>query len=289
MHYEFRVAACTASLIVFDVCDKIWRHLRDQCIPDLTKQDWLNVAEGFKTQRNFPNCLGALDGKHVRLTKPYGTGSEYFNYKKYFSMVLLAACDSNFRFTFVDIGSYGRAADSAIFKSSLLHQKLQNNTLDIPDPSPISTDGQPLPFVFIGDEAFGISRNVLRPYGGKGIPADRQIFNYRLSRARTCIEQAFGILTNKWRIFHKAINVNVDHAYLIIRACCILHNFVRERDGVNYETMDYIYGLESGENHERPQQGIPRSAQQNRERFTEYFISPEGEAAVPWQYSKIWV
>ncbi|CAL4066116.1 unnamed protein product, partial [Meganyctiphanes norvegica] len=74
LHYSFRIGHNTAYGIVFDVCDKIWRHLHERLIPVLTQQDWLNIAEDFKIRNNFLNCLGAIDGKHIRLIKPYGTG-----------------------------------------------------------------------------------------------------------------------------------------------------------------------------------------------------------------------
>lgn len=89
--------------------------------------------------------------------------------------------------------------------------------------------------VIVGDEAFELSENVLRPYGGQKLPVKKRIFNYRLYRARCYIECTFGILANKWRIFHRPLNVNVDLAVDIIKASCILHNFVRSRDGYNFE------------------------------------------------------
>lgn len=201
LHYVFRCGTSTAHEIVIDVCENIWQHLRDLCFPELIQEEWLKIAGGFETRANFPNCIGAIDGKHVRLIQPSGSGSTYFCYKKYFSMVLLAVCDSNYRFTFVDIGSYGKASDSSIYKHSVLFQKMNENTLNIPNDRPVSIAGDPLPFTFIGDEAFGLSTHMQRPYGGKNLSQKKKIFNYRLSRARRYIECAFGILTNKWRIF----------------------------------------------------------------------------------------
>ena len=58
LHFEFRVAACTATKIVYDVCEAIWRHLKEKCIPELKKKDWLDIAEGFNENKDFPNCLG---------------------------------------------------------------------------------------------------------------------------------------------------------------------------------------------------------------------------------------
>lgn len=263
---------------MIDTCEKIWLHLYDLCFPQLTEDEWLNIAAGFESRANFPNCLGAIDGKHVRIIQPPGSGSTYFNYKKYFSIVLLAVCDSNYRFIYIDTGSYGKASDSSVFKNSELLKKIKENTLNIPKSKPLSTGGDNLSFTFIGDEAFGLSTYMLRPYGGKNLSQQKKIFNYRLSRARRYIECSFGILTNKWRIFHRPLNLKVENAEIIIRACCVLHNFVRNRDGVDFENTLNVIGLNEDE---RVTRECERSAFAIREKFAQYFSSAEG--SVPWQ------
>ena len=228
LHYTFRCGSSTAR-------GKSASQYGSSCFPELTKEEWLKIEEGFRCEAQFPNCLGAIDGKHVRLTKPTGSGSSYFCYKKYFSMVLLAACDANYRFTFLDVGSYGKASSPSIYKNSDLYKKMKQNSLKIPDDYPVSANGEPLPLVFVGEEGLGLSTHLLRPYGGKNLQHKKKIFNYRLSRTRQYIESAFGILTNKWRIFHRPLDLNVENAENVNRACCALHNFVRERDGVQFE------------------------------------------------------
>jgi hypothetical protein len=51
------------------------------------------------------------------------------------------------------------------------------------------------------------------------------------------VECAFGILTNRWRIFHRPVNVSPDLAVDIVKACTVLHNIVREKDGYNFEDI----------------------------------------------------
>lgn len=64
------------------------------------KEDWERIAIEFESRANFPNCIGALDGKHIRVVNSDGSGSQFFNYKHYFSLViLLALVDANYCFT----------------------------------------------------------------------------------------------------------------------------------------------------------------------------------------------
>lgn len=244
---------------------------------------WKNIAEDFERYANFPNCIGAIDGKHIRVIMPNHSGSLHYNYKHFFSIVILALCDANYCFTYVDIGAYGKSSDSAIFKNSIFSKRMLEKSLNIPNPKAISNvDRTPLPHVIVGDEAFGLTENIMRPYAGKSLSYEKRVFNYRLSRARRNIECTFGILANKWRIFHTPLNVNIDFAENIIKACCVLHNFVRTRDGIKYKDTLYtppminLNTLHAG-------RGTPSSLN-IRDKFAHYFAN---DGRVDWQDTKI--
>ncbi|XP_042868695.1 protein ALP1-like isoform X2 [Penaeus japonicus] len=282
LHYIYRCGRTTAAEVVKEVCVNIWIILKEKCIPTLTQEDWLHISDEFKQNANFPNCLGALDGKHIRMKQPSDTGSLSYNYKNFFSIVLFASCDANYRFTFVDVGSYGKCSDSSIFKNSEFYKRLQNNTLNVPNSKPICSNGEAMPYVFVGDEAFGISDHVQCPYGGKNLNLKEKMFNYRLSRARRYIECTFGILSNKWRIFHRPIDVSCDFAEILVKSCCVLHNFVHERDGHNFEETLRIVGFE--DTNDVINIG-PGRATAVRDKFATYFVSEE--EATPWQNNMI--
>jgi hypothetical protein len=104
------------------------------------------------------------------------------------------------------------------------------------------------------------------------------VFNYRLSRARRYVECAFVILSNKWRIYHRLINVSPDFAEDIVKACCMLHNFVRQKEGYQFEHTLEIHGFEDVQGGGEIQGG--RSENDIRNMFAGYFMSDNG--AVPW-------
>lgn len=75
------------------------------------------------------------------------------------------------RFILVDIGDAGRHSDGGVLSNSEFGQALENGTLHFPAPSPLSGLIQPdLPYVIVGDAAFPLRTNMLRPYPGKHLP-----------------------------------------------------------------------------------------------------------------------
>lgn len=146
---------------------------------------------------NFLNCLEAIDGKHIVIDASANSGSLYFNYKKTFSIVLLALVDANYRFIAVDIGSYGKNSDGGIFTNSNLGKSLDSEKLNVLENCALPGTNNVAPYVIFGDEAFPLKRYLMRPYPGtQSIEVvEKCIFNYRLCRARRLVECAFGILS----------------------------------------------------------------------------------------------
>ena len=138
----------------------------------------------------------------------------------------MAWVDADYKFIFIEVGSLGSMADSTIFKESKMGQMLAQNKLNIPAGRPLPGDenGKIMPFYVVADEAFGLSKHILHPYAKKNLTVSKRIFNYRHTRARRIVECTFGILVNKWRIFHRALNVSETFCDIITMCCCILHN-----------------------------------------------------------------
>ncbi|XP_049944325.1 uncharacterized protein LOC126426454 [Schistocerca serialis cubense] len=109
--YLFRISKQAISKIVPEVCGALVEVLKDYVKIPATENDWSETACLFSQILQFPHCDGAIDRKHIVLQCPVGSGSEYYNYKGSFSIVLLAVVDASYNFLYADIGCQGRISD----------------------------------------------------------------------------------------------------------------------------------------------------------------------------------
>eukprot|EP00064_Thunnus_orientalis_P004929 superscaffoldBa00000469_g4942 len=176
-----------------ETCDQICLQLKNKYMPAPTEEIWKYMARRVIERWNFTNCLGALDGKHVRIEAPANTGSLFFNYEGTFATVLLTL---DHRFLAIDVGSYGGNSDRGIYADSTLGQALQRGTLNAPHPLelPSAPELGKVDHVIVVEEAFPMKSYLLQPYPGKRHEEYKRILNLRLSRARRISEIAFGIL-----------------------------------------------------------------------------------------------
>ncbi|KAM5138088.1 uncharacterized protein ACMZJ9_016663 isoform 2-T2 [Mantella aurantiaca] len=278
IHFEFHLGKSTIYYIVQSTCKALWRILHNLVMPVPTQERWKEIADLYWERWNFPNCVGAMDGKRIRIVMPPFSGSNDTDYKKYFSLVLLAVVDANYRFTYIDVGSYGNASDSAIFNQFKLGQLLHNNQLKLPADRPWPGTSEPAyPFFFVTDECFAIDQHVIQPYSQRELNHDKKIFNCRFKRARRTVECTFGVLSNKWRILHKTMQMTPENATNVIKATCVLHNYVCKREGYDFDdSLHHCFEQAQWSNARENTSAITI-----RDDMANYFLSPAG--GVAWQ------
>lgn len=208
-------------------------------VPD-SQEEWKQIAKDFEQKWNFPHCLGAVDGKHVQITPPPESGSYFYNYKGFHSMVLMAVVNANYEFIVSEFGINGRISDGGVIGQTKFYDKLNNQSLHIPEPEHLNNSNNVLNYVFIGDEAFALTPNFLKPFSQRELTNERRIFNYRLSRARCIVENAFGILASRFRIFHTSINLAPKNIDIVVMTCCVLHNFMRKKYSTTYTPLSSL-------------------------------------------------
>lgn len=266
------------------------------------QEEWLQIADDFNQKWNYPHCCGSMDGKHICLQAPMNTGSDYFNYKGFFSIVLLAIVDADYCFTFVNVGCQGRLSDGGVYANTTFKQLLETSSLNLPPMKVLPGRTSPSPFVFLGDEAFALQPHIMIPFPGiqqKG--SQERIYNYRHARARRVVENSFGILSVVFRVLRKPMLLEPERAEKIVLGCCYLHNFLRKGqssssycppgtfDSEDTFTRELIPGRWRVEDQPNDTllrlKRIPRKpcvlGKEIREEFSLFFTSEEGK--VSWQ------
>lgn len=223
----------------------------------------------------------------MRIQCPPCTGSEFYNYKGFFSIILFALVDAEYNFSYVSIGANGRAGDAGIWHECSLKVGLENGTLHLPDG-----------YTIVGDDIFPLKNYLMKPYSRRNLSKKERIFNYRLSRARRISENAFGILAWRFRIFQRPIETKVETTDLIVWTACLLHNWLRRTNAGNTISLADYEDPNSGDVIPGPWRESPfrfrsvmklssnnysDNAEEIRDAYAKYFMN---EGAIPWQWSK---
>jgi hypothetical protein len=256
---------------------------------------WKEIAVGFNTRWNFPSCAGAMDGKHISIKCPSPSGSQFYNYKGNFSTILLAIVDSNYCFIHTDVGNYSRASDGGGFAKSAFKSAYERRVLNVPEQK-----------LFVVDGAFPLQTYILKPYSHhRNLSFKEKIFNCRPSRARRIVENAFGILASRFRVFERPLSVKLETVDSTVRAITEIHNWLRKTFGSTYVARG-ITDMEDHENgtvipgnwREVTTNGLglmditggigsnnySKAAEEVGAQYAEYFV---GDAAVSWQEAMI--
>ncbi|XP_047106667.1 uncharacterized protein LOC124775877 [Schistocerca piceifrons] len=211
------------------------------------EEEFRETAEMFYKKWGFPNCLGSVDGKHIRI----------------------AVCDTDCKFTFIEVGAFGKQSDGGTFRMSVLYDKMVKGVLHIPEDDFLPGTAVKAPFVFIGDEAYPLLRHMMKPFARRNLDCSNEKFNKVLSRTRKTVEFAFGIAAAKWQLLNKPIETKVETAELIVKAVCILHNMIVDKENVlnNVEYRDVLPGVQPS----RRNNAAPAEAIEIRNLFKRFF------------------
>ena len=245
-----------------------------------------------------------MDGKHVGIKCPAKSGSNFFNYKNFFSIVLFAIVDADYKFIYIDVGKNGRISDGGIFANTPIYNKLENGSLRLPADEPLPDRVKNIPFLLVGDEAFPLKSYLMKPYPNRNLDLTQRIFNYRLSRVRRIVENVFGILSSRFGVFQKHVPLEPEKVEKIVMAACVLHNFLRSKPSsrdiytpqesfdreINGTIIEADWRQMAGNNNGLPniqQQEGNKSTTEAREIRDELcdFFNTNGQ--VPWQWNAV--
>ena len=187
--------------------------------------DMHNAANSFRElslDGQLNGCIGALDGWLCRIKVP--SASDAMNVASYFSghyqsygVNVQATCDAACQFTSISVLCPGGTGDSKAFAASFVQQYVSSF---------------PRGFYMAAANAYTLFDTLLIPYCGVDkLDPSKDVFNFHVSQLCIQIEQAFGLLVSKWRIFKKPLEVKLFHVGHIVQACARLHNYrINNRD-----------------------------------------------------------
>lgn len=182
-----------------------------------------DTARMFSERSQFQNVLGAIDGSHIHITAPKHFHQAYFNRKGFYSIVLLASCDSNLSFNYVWTGNPGSTHDATVLRSSDLFSNCNEKI--------------PQGYYLMGDSAFPLLRWLVTPFRDHGnLSRQQKLFNKTHSKCRDVIERAFGLLKCRFRRLFRFEVLDMTVLVNSVLAACVLHNIcLTEHDECNLE------------------------------------------------------
>ena len=228
LSFQFRISKGAISYIVTEVCKAIIKNVSPLYLKvPSSAEEWLEIAEKFSERWEFPNCLGAIDGKHIVMQPPPEAGSYFYNYKHTHSIVLLAVAGPDYECIYADVGTNGRVSDGGVWNKCSLSKAIDDGDICLPRAKCLPFGKEKVPHVFVGDDAFALKTYLMKPYPQSGLTDDRCIYNYRHSRARRLSENLFGIIANRWRVFRSVILLPPETIENLLMATLTIHNFLR--------------------------------------------------------------
>ena len=232
----------TVATIVREVSHTIVETFWQECVSRHLPQN----QHGFERKIldmeelwQFPFAWGAIDGCHIPVKCPPGglqACKEYHNFKNFYSIVLMAIVDSNYRFLWGSCGFPGNSHDSVIFQSTDLWTNIKEKDF-IPNIGQQVGDVS-VPPLLLGDSAFPFQPWLMKPYTNAVLTPEERYFNYRLSRARMVTEGAYGQLKGRWRVLLRKCESSTEVIKVMTLACMVLHNICIDRGDTMCKQLD---------------------------------------------------
>ena len=191
------------------------------CVPQ--NECLRDSINGFHCRWDFPQTVGTIDRMHIPILRPKESGSIYYNRKGYHPILMQAIVEFRGLFIDVNIGWPGKVQNARVFANLSCYRKGTNGTM-FPN-WPRTIGGVSVPLVILGDAVYLLLPWLMKPYLENASTTRQQHnYNYRHSRARMIVENAFGHLKGRWRCLLKRIDSPVLNVSNIVASCTVLHN-----------------------------------------------------------------
>ena len=159
----FGVGISTVAGIQHQLTAAIIKHFGNKVHWPSTDEELLKISEDFARIWDYPLCIGSVDGCHIPCSPKAADATDFYNYKGWYSTILFAVADASYKFIYFNVGCPGRMNDGFIFRRSALKEKLEAQAEQFLRLGR-SYDGIQIPLHLIGDCAFPLVHNLMKPY-----------------------------------------------------------------------------------------------------------------------------
>ena len=218
----FGIGLSTVCVVVHEVSQVIVEQLIAQYICVSSGQGLKRIVNGFQSKWGFPQCVGEIDGTHIPIISPKEHPLYYYNRKGYHSVILQALVDHEYKFLDIYVGWPGSVHDARVLANSALYSRCERGNFLPNWQKTISRTNVPLQI--LGDPAYPLKSWLMKPFSETGLSGTQRTFNYRLSRARVAVENAFGRLKGRWLSLMKRNDSDIKSIPTLVAACCVLYN-----------------------------------------------------------------
>ena len=226
---SFGLGKATVSKVIHRVTFVISEKLGAKYIVlPKTKEEVEEHARNFYNRYGFPQCIGAIDGTHIKIKRLVDNPTDYVNRKGNFTLNCQGTVGYNYCFIDVLIKWPGSVHDAWVFANSALNKIFRDGS--IPECERIIVEGEPEVLVCIlGDPAYPLLSFLTKEFSKRGKNSSARFFGQHLSSARMVIECAFGRLKARFACLRREMDINLKDLPAVIHSCFILHNFCEIR------------------------------------------------------------
>lgn len=186
--------------------------LREQYIKWPNDYQKIESSEAFFQKQGFRGMIGAIDGSHIKITRPEEHEEVYVNRKGFHSILLQVVANHKRMFIDVYCGEPGSMHDARLLRKSNIYTKAQN--LHYFEN-----------WYLLGDSAYPSLSWIVPPFRDNGnLTENQKIFNYRLSSTRIIVEHSLGLLKGRFRRLQGFENLDITLIVKCVMAACVLHN-----------------------------------------------------------------
>jgi len=207
------------------IIDRMWKEEVDSLYPK-SHEAFMAAAADMDKEWQFPGAFACLDGSHIPIKVPPGgaeSRKEYYNFKGWYSVILVAMCDARKRIIWAVTGMPGSTGDSSIFEATRKYNDILNQN-DLPESPAFKIGNIEIPYMILGDGGFKHFAWLQKPFSRAARTIIDKYFNKRLSRARMNIEATFALLKSRFRFLYKQNESSVDTINKGTMCAIVLHN-----------------------------------------------------------------